>query len=332
MAIYNSGRYLNDSLNSIFNQTLNIKHIQIILVNDGSTDKTEEICLRYKEKYPKNIFYIKIEHRGVSNARNVGLKYSKGKYINFFDSDDKWEKNAFKYALLFFKYYRNVNIIGCRLKFFEASDSYHPLDYKFYKTRVSNLTEEYWCIHLMASSTFFRYSLIKDKKFKVGIFTGEDTRFINNFLLINPLIGFLKESIYFYRKRADSTSAVQNAVINEDYYISILQWVDLYLIEKSKKLYNKILSFIQFYLGYSLLFRIAFPAYKYLDSIKLNKYYEIVQNILYQLEDKYILEQRVLSFKEKFLALSKKYRRDVRNDIKIINDSLVYTKYIILEI
>ena len=55
--IYNAGRYLDDSIGSIINQTIGIKNIQIILVNDGSTDKTEEICLKYQRKYNKNIFY-----------------------------------------------------------------------------------------------------------------------------------------------------------------------------------------------------------------------------------------------------------------------------------
>ena len=179
ISIYNTGRYLDDSIGSVINQTVNLKNIQIILVNDGSTDETEEKCLRYKEKYPNNIIYIKIEHGGVSKARNIGLKNAKGEFINFFDSDDKWDKNAFSYVLLFFRYYKKINIIGCRMKFFEAFDGYHPLDYKFYRTRIVNLTKEYNCVHLSSSSSFFRYSLIKYKQFKEGVFNSEDTRFIN---------------------------------------------------------------------------------------------------------------------------------------------------------
>lgn len=117
-----------------------------------------------KKIYENNNIYIKIDHGGVSKARNIGLKYAKGKYINFFDSDDKQDHKAFYYILLFFKLYNKVNIIGCRLKFFEASEKQHHLDYKFYHSRVSNLTEEYNCIHLMSSSSFFRYSTIKNKK------------------------------------------------------------------------------------------------------------------------------------------------------------------------
>ena len=51
MAIYNTGRYLDDSIGSIVNQTIGFKNIQLILINDGSTDNSEEICLKYKKKF-----------------------------------------------------------------------------------------------------------------------------------------------------------------------------------------------------------------------------------------------------------------------------------------
>ena len=324
ISIYNTGRYLEDSIGSVLNQTVDYKNIQIILVNDGSIDETDQKCLEYKRKYPKNIEYIKIEHGGVSKARNIGIKYAKGKYINFLDSDDKWDKNAFNFVYLFFKFYKSINIIGCRMIFFEARMNYHPLDYKFYKSRIVNLKEEYNSILLSSSSSFFRYESIKDKYFKEGIFNGEDTRFINNLLLIKPIFGLLKEAIYYYRKRSDSTSAVQNSIQNEQYYFSVLNSVDKYLMDKSKRLYKRILPFIQYYLGYNILFRISFPTYKYLGKSKLSKYYQQIEEILNQIEDKYILEQKILSFKEKLFALSIKYHHDVRNDIKIRNELFIY--------
>ena len=97
--IYNTGRYLEETFESVIGQTIGFeKHIQMILVNDGSTDNSEEICLRYKEKYPQNIVYVKQENGGVSAARNTGMKYVRGKYVNFLDSDDKWEKHAFTHV------------------------------------------------------------------------------------------------------------------------------------------------------------------------------------------------------------------------------------------
>ena len=208
--------------------------------------------------------------------------------FNFLDADDKWQKNAFKLVYLFFQYHKNIDIVGCRMIFFESSSLYHPLDYKFTKTRIVNLNIEYNCIQLSCSSSFFHHLVIKDKKFREGIFNGEDTLFINNILLVKPIIGLIKEAIYYYRKRRDSSSAIQNKEKNEDYYFSIFKSVDGYLIEKSKQLYNKILPFIQFYIAYNTLFRIIQPTNKYLDKNKFELYCKSVEKNIKQIEDKYI--------------------------------------------
>ena len=200
------------------------------------------------------------------------MKYAEGEIINFLDADDKWDNKAFKLVLQFFRYNKSINLVGCRIIFFEALNSYHPLDYKFYKTRIVDLRKEYNCIQLSSSSSFFRYSLIKDKTFKKGIFNGEDTRFINNILLKNPKLGLIKEAIYYYRKRRDLTSAIQNKAKNEEFYSFILESVDKYLINESKKLYNKIIPFVQFYIAYNTLFRIILPTNLFLSKSKFYSY------------------------------------------------------------
>ena len=330
IAVYNTGRYLDDSIGSLLNQTINYTNIQIILVNDGSTDNSEEICLKYQKEYSKNIIYVKIKHSGVSKARNTGLEYAKGEFINFLDADDKWDSQALMHVSMFLKENKNVDIVAGRLLFFEAINAYHPLDYKFDKTRVVNLTKEYNCIHLSGSSSFFRNSLIKGKRFPEDVFTGEDTIFINNILLLNPLMGLIREAIYYYRRRSDSTSAVQNQVHKVDFYFSQLKFVGQYLLDKSKELYNKAVPFIQFYIGYNALFRIISPAFQYLNKTDFIEYCNMIEDQLNQIEDKYILEQRFTSFKNKLFALSKKHKRDLRYDIILKKNSLIYSEYVIM--
>lgn len=331
MTVYNTGRYLDDSIGSLINQSIGFKNIQLILINDGSIDKTEEICLKYQNIYPRNIIYIKIEHGGVSHARNVGLNYAKGKFINFLDSDDKWDQHAFKLIFLFFENYTDINFVAGRIKFFEVENNYHPLDYKFYKTRIVNLSLEYNCIHLSSSSSVFRKNLLKDKYFNESVFFCEDSRFVNNILLVNPLMGLVREAIYYYRRRADFSSAIQNQKYNLDFYFGTIILVEYYLINSSKFLYNKIVPFIQFLISYDLLFRISSPAYKCLDSFNLNRYTLLIEQLLKQIEDKYIMEQKILSNKYKLYMLSKKYRKDLRYELSFKNNSLIYSKYIIVD-
>lgn len=88
--VYNVEKYIKNCINSIINQ--NIEGIEIILVNDGSSDISGTICKKYSDKF-ENIVYIEQENKGPSAARNIGIKQARGKYIGFIDSDDMLEHN-----------------------------------------------------------------------------------------------------------------------------------------------------------------------------------------------------------------------------------------------
>ena len=82
MASYNCGQYLDETINSLIGQSFSFgSNIQLIIVDDGSTDNTKEICLKYQSQYPDNIIYLYQENQGQGVARNLGLKYANGKYI-----------------------------------------------------------------------------------------------------------------------------------------------------------------------------------------------------------------------------------------------------------
>ena len=83
--VYNVSKYLDKCLQSVVSQTYS--NIQIILVNDGSTDNSGEICERWKKK-DNRIEVIHKKNGGLSNARNVGIEKAQGKYLMFVDSDD----------------------------------------------------------------------------------------------------------------------------------------------------------------------------------------------------------------------------------------------------
>ena len=87
--IYNAEKYLNKCLESLTKQTK--KELEFILINDGSTDKTEEIIKEYQDK---RIKYFKNKNQGIGKTRNFGISKSSGKYLMFVDSDDYLEKDA----------------------------------------------------------------------------------------------------------------------------------------------------------------------------------------------------------------------------------------------
>lgn len=134
---YNSASYIEQCINSALNQTIPI--FEIIVINDGSTDATEEISLRIEEK-SKNNTIIKIINQangGPSKARNRGIKESKGDWIAFLDADDRWlpEKIEQQVSILYDN--PNCKIIGTpifsyRKKIFYKKISFEEMLFKNY--------------------------------------------------------------------------------------------------------------------------------------------------------------------------------------------------------
>lgn len=93
--VYNTGKYVIKCLNSVANQSMT--DLEIIIVNDGSEDNAETLIKHWIEKHnTTNIKYLKKENGGLSDTRNYGVRYAKGKYIAFIDSDDYIDDNLFK--------------------------------------------------------------------------------------------------------------------------------------------------------------------------------------------------------------------------------------------
>ena len=89
--VYNSEKYIEKCLNSIIEQTY--KDFELIVINDGSKDKSLEILEKYKNNFPKVITLINQENIGVSKTRNNAIKMAKGKYVMFIDNDDFIDKD-----------------------------------------------------------------------------------------------------------------------------------------------------------------------------------------------------------------------------------------------
>ena len=105
--VYNREKYIKKCLDSIVNQTY--KNLEILIVDDGSTDNTVKICKSYKDK---RIRIISGKNTGISLARNVGIDNAKGNYLYYVDSDDFIELDTIEYLYKLIKKY-NVDISTC---------------------------------------------------------------------------------------------------------------------------------------------------------------------------------------------------------------------------
>lgn len=316
--IYNVEKYLEETIESVINQTIGFEdNIQMILVNDGSPDNSECICLKYKETYPDNIIYIKQENAGVSSARNNGLTYAEGEYVNFLDSDDKWESNAFKKVYQFFQEHNDeIDVVACKMRFFEASSGFgHVLNYKFIGDRVIDVNEDYDCVQMHCTSSFIRKEAIK-VKFNTRLKFTEDSLFVNRIIIEKCKYGAMSSAIHLYRKRLTKNSAVDTWQLDSNSYNNNLSEYDENMMAYSREKFGRVIPYIQYVLMYEMQWRLkATISNSVLSDEEFDKYKKHIKDILKNIDDEIILKQRYILGNHKMYALSLKHGEDMFSNL-----------------
>ena len=255
LPVFNVEKYLERCIKSILEGTY--KDLELVIVNDGTKDDSENIIIRYLEKY-NNITYIVKENGGLSHARNVGYTYAKGEYIAFFDSDDYIEKDMYEKLMAKVKDY-NYDIVVCDLYM-----EYEQTGKKIYVS--SNVEKEYKDveednneisirkeimenIYIAVHNKIYKKELI-EKTFENGMpFVNgmyyEDIVYTYSILQNTRSISFVKEPLYYYVQRIGSISnnydkklydiitsvemLIENAVENNRFedYKEILEYIGI---------------------------------------------------------------------------------------------------------
>ena len=227
ISIYNSEKYLSNCLNSIINQTL--KEIEIICVNDGSTDNSLRILNYYKKKDNRIIIFNQ-KNKGVNSARNLGLKNAKGEFILFFDSDDILITDALEKLYNLGKY-KNLEIIFFNAKFiFENNITEIQFPKIYYKINNFNYIKKGKDLLL---------NMINENKFILS----PCFQFINHNFLIKNKIKFLKQIkyddiLFFYNLILNINRSFEN---NEIFYLKI---INEKFNKKTDKLIKKLHDYI----------------------------------------------------------------------------------------
>lgn len=321
MPVYNVELYLAEAIESVVCQTIGFNNnCEIILIDDGSTDSSGDVCKRYKKKYPNNIRYIWQENSGPGAARNRGIKQSKGRYISLLDPDDKLSSDTLSQVYDFFEDTgRDVDVVAIKYQFFGARDgSRHPLNFKFDFDRIIDLEEDFTSIQMSAATAFFRSSVLKDALFNeaVGRYS-EDAHLMGRLLLSKRKYGVLAGPTYWYRKRDDESSSLDMSEYDEFWYFetTIRVWKDLITYSKDRNDY--VPKFIQYMVVYEIYHRLRQKNRRILDdSNKLARYMLVLGELLYYVDESIILVAKA-PIEFKVLMLSMKTGRSIHDSLII---------------
>ena len=220
--IYNSAKYLKRTLDSVVRQTI-FNDIEVILVNDGSTDKSENICLEFANKY-KNIFLVNKPNGGVSQARNYGIKYARCKYICFMDSDDTIKEDLYEH--LYWEITSQKSDLVCiNTAFWFPDDKVKNKNKKIHAKYKKNneILKKFFMggkISNLVCDKIFLTNIVKEIKFKEDKKIGEDMYFVYEYLKrINSVILDYKYVGYNYYKNTDSA---MHGLFSQKYYDTII--------------------------------------------------------------------------------------------------------------
>lgn len=317
--IYNTEKYLKKCIESICEQSL--KTIEIILVDDGSTDKCPKICDYYQKK-DKRIIVIHKENGGLSDARNVGLEVASGEYIGFIDGDDYIDKNMFedmyRYCLLYKadiaccgRYLDNIYTNKTEELFFQEE--------LFCMTGKDALKEMLIGKKLDTSvcDKLFKHKLFKDIKFPLGLLF-EDILVTYKLFALAEKVVHLGKCYYHYlicREGSITTSIadirilqfIENSKIvyefvNETYedykkeaeyfYLNAVYHVNtIALTSKFSKKYPKVYKEIRKYLNENILVELRNPYFSISSKIKYMLIYFNIYTLVKVLENFKIIKK-----------------------------------------
>lgn len=212
--VYNTQKYLEACICSVLVQSY--ENFEVILINDGSTDQSVEICKKFEKKSEKIRFFSQ-ENKGVSAARNVGIHYSKGKYLFFMDSDDVIHRDTLQALYCIIKKEKVEMAVA---KYVQLGNE--MFDMVVQRESVRKIKSEYILLENQGlfdciggfepwimtgiGGKMFSANALDNLRFRENLTHGEDTLFIYQCIQKGISAVILQENIYYYRIHEKSAS------------------------------------------------------------------------------------------------------------------------------
>lgn len=229
-AVYNVAPYLDDFIESIESQDFPLDALEIIMVNDGSTDESLTTLEAWQDRRPELVQVITKENGGQSSARNLGMTYATGEWITFTDPDDMLGEGYLASVRRLIHMHPDTPLVATNRIFFEEATGElrdgHPLRSMFAdgdkKVELDRFPQYFW--HHVGAGFFQldeirRLDLTFDERVRPNF---EDGHFCARYLLGTREAMILAASArYIYRRRADQSSTLQTSYLNEGKFLNV---------------------------------------------------------------------------------------------------------------
>ena len=295
--VYNVAKYLDEMVRSVLKQDIVFKkNVQLVLVDDGSTDRSGALCDAWAKRHPDNIVVVHQKNQRQAVARKNGLALATGRYVNFCDPDDILSRNACRRAVEMLDANPGINMATLSVRFFGASNEGHRLNAKFRKgSRVLDLVKEPESVTILLATSFFRRDALSGFGADTALPVSEDSKETLRVLLRNPMVCLVADATYFYRKHAAST--MSSWTLNKAAWTASLEHYNEWAVAESERLHGRVLPFV----WHTMLFDLSWHFGPIPDGVMTD-------------------EERA-AYRERMLALCRRIDDDILLDNKWLNDN-----------
>jgi glycosyltransferase involved in cell wall biosynthesis len=260
-AVHNVEKYLPQFIASIESQRYPLDRVQVIMVDDGSTDSSSRILADWQARRPELVTVVTQINGGVGSARNTGIGHVRGEWVTFPDPDDLLAPTYLVEVEAFLEDHPAVAMVATRRRIFlEASGALmdHPLQAHFATpNRARNLDEHPEFFHGAVNSAFFRTEIIRrerlqfDERIRPHF---EDGHFCVAYLLRvpRPTVAFVSTAEYTYRKRADKTSVLDTSRADPRRFTTVLEHGFLDILRQAHARRGRVPDWVQSFILYEL--------------------------------------------------------------------------------
>lgn len=271
--VFNDSRYLNQCIDSIIKQSIGFENIEVIIIDDNSTDNSYEIAQNYKKRYPDSFIIKRLEKNSGSGGkpRNIGIDYATGKYLMFSDADDFFDIHAFQVMYNAMEDKKADFIISNWIYTDEKGKPYKkPVfseeRFNEFKLDIKDYKDSFWIMNSSMCNKIFNRKFIIENNIKcLENVSGEDSFFSDSAFLHAKNVYYIKDITYYYRQRNSSYKLASTS------YNCSKKFFDGMNIAY-KKIYNLFVEFkeIEFY-RYLYARNMTYLLYRFIDSEQLNE-------------------------------------------------------------
>ena len=307
--VYNAQKFLPKAVQSVLQQTLSQDQIEILLIDDGSKDKSPEMCDHYTVKHG-NIRVIHQKNAGVSAARNRGIQEARGKYLAYLDADDWLSEEALQNVTEFFdEHYDEIDVAGYSTVFCypKGKKSRHVRDEIIQESGIIDCDNKEF-VTLTRLTVLVKNRWGENEQFSTALTFHEDTDYLLRVVAEQRRFGYVKEAVYYYRQ---DTGGATSTASNPEHIFSpsmrmYRQWLVLAENRDSLNHYvqNCILGDFAWKLRENKLLPNHLSGQSYINGLKQ------IQDLLSHIESYRIMDHPNLDFRDRFFLLALKRAGD----------------------